>query len=153
MQQLDHQHGSRSYARAERAYLDRYQAVQEQARIDQTAAEIDEERAHKAAYMRDYRAKKRAVREAVDARRMSTELGGPSGAYAYSGGNPRLRGFSDSSDENERRSNEPGDPAGANLLVGHVVRPQSLRSRDEPADGGDEANDRHSGCDSAVDDP
>ena len=61
--------GSPAYRRAERAYRARYEIVREQARIDQTAAEVDEERADKAAYMREYRANKRAVREAVDARR------------------------------------------------------------------------------------
>jgi hypothetical protein len=61
--------GSPAYKRAERAYLAFRKVVEDQARQDVSAAEVDREREDKAAYMRDYRASKRAVREAVDARR------------------------------------------------------------------------------------
>jgi hypothetical protein len=61
--------GSGPYRRADRSYRARYDLVHEQARLDQTAEEVDRERADKAAYMREYRANKRAIREAVDARR------------------------------------------------------------------------------------
>ena len=63
--------GGRAHKRAQDQYLARHRVVQEQASQDQAAIEVDQERAAKAAYMRDYRAGKRAVREAVDARRLS----------------------------------------------------------------------------------
>lgn len=61
--------GSAAYRRAERAYLAHRSVVEEQARQEVAAAEVDDARSDKAAYMRDYRASKRAAREAVDARR------------------------------------------------------------------------------------
>jgi hypothetical protein len=64
--------GTPEYGRAERQYRARYRVVEDQARLDVTATEVDQERADKAAYMRDYRARKRAVRRAVDARRATT---------------------------------------------------------------------------------
>jgi hypothetical protein len=61
--------GSPAYRRAQRAHSALRETVEAQARQDVAAADVDAERAAKAAYMRDYRAGKRAVREAVDARR------------------------------------------------------------------------------------
>jgi hypothetical protein len=55
--------------RIQRQYRRRYYLVRDQARLDVTAAEVDAERADKASYMREYRANKRAIREAVAARR------------------------------------------------------------------------------------
>jgi hypothetical protein len=62
-------YGSPAHRRLHRQWDARHFAVREQARLDVTAAEVDAERADRAAYMREYRANKRAVREAVDARR------------------------------------------------------------------------------------
>jgi hypothetical protein len=61
--------GSTPYKRAERAWAARCEVVEAKARQEVSAAEVDAERSDKAAYMRDYRASKRAVREAVDASR------------------------------------------------------------------------------------
>jgi hypothetical protein len=61
--------GTAAFRRAERAYLAKRAEVEAVARQEVSAAEVDAERSDKAAYMRDYRAGKRAVREAVDARR------------------------------------------------------------------------------------
>jgi hypothetical protein len=61
--------GSPTYRAAERAYFRRRNDVEDKARHDVTAAYVDQERADKAAYMREYRAGKRAIREAVDAAR------------------------------------------------------------------------------------
>jgi len=61
--------GTPACKRAERAYFDLRKVVGERAKQEVAAEEVDREREDKAAYMREYRANKRAVREAVDARR------------------------------------------------------------------------------------
>ena len=57
--------GGAAHKRLQRQYLARRRLVEEQASRDQTLVEIADERANRAAYMRDYRARKRAMREAV----------------------------------------------------------------------------------------
>ncbi len=66
---------SPAYRRRDTAYRARHGIVEEQAHLDQAAADVDQERSDKAAYMRDYRAAKRAIREAVDARRAAAADG------------------------------------------------------------------------------
>jgi hypothetical protein len=64
--------GSPAHKRAEREYLRLRQKIEDRAKEEVAAAEVDREREDKAAYMRDYRASKRAAREAVDASRTVT---------------------------------------------------------------------------------
>ncbi len=63
--------GGAAHARVEREYLERRRRIEAQASREVALREIAEERANKAAYMRDYRARKRAVREALGAARTS----------------------------------------------------------------------------------